>query len=555
MHRGKAISASDRRGGARPSADVARVALMSRLLRTPKRGEKESDDAGCSDDQRRIYALCDGATRSFLPGEWAQILANHVCEKGLPPIETELRMWLEPARQRWERERQRRLEQVGDQASSASWWMNTPGRGAAATLFAITFSEESRDGEIEYRSVMRGDTCGFHVRNGQLIRAMPFGDIESFSMHPDCLMSIGEGKEPVLKHVRDAARPGDLFFVATDALAKWILTRHHAKSDPWSTLLELDTEDQLREFADHERAAERPERGRMEEDDVSLLVIKLSGADEPRRPLGEDAHDARRQSRGGGNAPTDRHDKTASSARGDAWSTARPGGAATEDGRSGEEPRATGRQGSVEPTEPRTMAHARPEGPSVAERGGRHREEPMREHDLDRPAALVPAPRYGAQRVSPTMHDPTLASNSWFADAATEPAPERPREAWLRGKVIWSVLVPAVVSMIVSSLWSFVLMPSRDNATDATNRPPSPKPGDSSPMPSASVLASSSASSNTSPVPTGSASGAPEKNKKGGDDAMAKAAAKAPIKPVPKAGPKTQSDDPYTYQTPIVVKK
>lgn len=246
-------------------AEKARAAPRSRLLRTAKRGESTSDDAGCTSDEEGRYALCDGASRSSLAGTWAEILARQVCNAGLPPTSAELRAWLAPARAEWEARR-------SATAAKNPTWYNRIVRPGAATLFALEIEGARGDGDRTFTAVMRGDTCGFHVRDGHLVgEAMPCRKSSEISSNPACLMSMVEGSsEADLRVERGTARAGDVFFIATDALAKWILVEAEEGRSPWRRLLELDAPERFQAFADEER-----ESRRMDEDDVSLLVVEI----------------------------------------------------------------------------------------------------------------------------------------------------------------------------------------------------------------------------------------------------------------------------------------
>jgi hypothetical protein len=257
--------------------EAPRAALRSRLFRAAKRGESTSDDAGCASDERGLYALCDGASRSALAGDWAEILARQVCHAGLPPQPSELRAWLAPARAEWEARRSAAL------AKKPAWW-NQVVRPGGATLFALEIDAARGDGDRRFTAVMRGDTCGFHVREGRLLGdPMPYRASNEFSANPECLMSMAEGSgEPDLRVEHGALRAGDVFFIATDALAKWILVEIEEGRAPSGRLLELDDPERFQAFADEER-----ESMRMDEDDVSLLVVELMATDSGGAERGE----------------------------------------------------------------------------------------------------------------------------------------------------------------------------------------------------------------------------------------------------------------------------
>jgi hypothetical protein len=464
------------------------VEFSSRLSMTPKRGEEKSDDAGCENKEKHVYALCDGATQSFLPGVWAEILAEHVCHSFPPAPPQDLRTWLAPARARWEEERRSRSGDAAAPASGANWWLKTPGRQSGATLCAISFRES---GEFpEYTAVMRGDTCCFHVRAGELRRAMPFTASVDFTSHPDCLLSIAEPKEAELRVESGVSRPGDVFYLATDALAKWILERCEAKEPPWERLHGLDSE-QLRSFANEQR-----ESNRMDEDDVSLLVVEL------RRP------------------PKERRDE--------------PEGAPRLGERDGAAPRGNDREvGRLSPArQEASRALAGPvQGAARASPAARARG----------PAPLALAPRAGTQRPAPTEHDESLAGAAALAAAAVEPRVASPRTvapSTLRGRLIWSVLVPACVSLVVVAaglstyvLWLRAELPqAKGSASGAASEP------------SEASSASPAVAVSTAPLPA-SVSTAPGSSVPPTKQPAPRAPSKNPRQPKPAHGPSVNASN------------
>ena len=58
------------------------IKLTSKSFITHKKAESQDDcqDAWCENEELGRYAVADGATRSFFPKEWAELLVEHFCE-------------------------------------------------------------------------------------------------------------------------------------------------------------------------------------------------------------------------------------------------------------------------------------------------------------------------------------------------------------------------------------------------------------------------------------------------------------------------------------------
>jgi hypothetical protein len=71
-----------------------------------------------------------------------------------------------------------------------------------------------------------GDACLFHLREGKLIASFPLTQSDQFGSRPWLLSSNGGQNEEAVQHGRTVSgrwRPGDTFYLMTDALACWFL--------------------------------------------------------------------------------------------------------------------------------------------------------------------------------------------------------------------------------------------------------------------------------------------------------------------------------------------
>ncbi|WP_433221231.1 protein phosphatase 2C domain-containing protein [Dactylosporangium sp. CS-047395] len=227
------------------------------VLHVPKRGssEAEYEDAWHAEppsgDVARL-AVADGASEAMLAGRWAAELVGEFTDD---VASTAVR-----AAARWDAVV---AEYVADreQREKPIRWYEEPGleRGAYATLLGV---QVRADGTFAASAV--GDSCLFQVRAGRLLLVFPIDDPAGFGSAPDLLPSRrldAEKVTAVQRQVSGGWESGDVFHLATDAVAHWILA--HGGPDGAAALTEGDIEG-LRE------------RGALRDDDVTLITAVVT---------------------------------------------------------------------------------------------------------------------------------------------------------------------------------------------------------------------------------------------------------------------------------------
>ena len=79
--------------------------------------------------------------------------------------------------------------------------------------------------------------------------------------------------EPHVEILSGTWRPKDAFYLATDAIAQWLLSEHEAGRSPWQTLFDLGSDAQVLPFADWVTGL-RSEQG-LHNDDTTLLCVEV----------------------------------------------------------------------------------------------------------------------------------------------------------------------------------------------------------------------------------------------------------------------------------------
>ena len=253
-------------------------------LRTPKlfwlpkagnRPEEYEDDSRfdyrLGKDRRpdtATIALSDGASESAFAREWAQILTQAFVEGPFDlsgPTRGALESWLEPCAAKWNKAVPwDRIPWHGEAKTRA---------GALATLLGLTIGPDGSSG-LSWQAAALGDCCLFVVRQDAMLMSFPLEDAGQFNNTPVLICSnpvnnrgLGEG----VRRSRGECAPGDLFILASDALACWILDNHSAGGHPWEQLLALDS---LERWADWVQT-QRRERS-LKNDDTTLVIIEVA---------------------------------------------------------------------------------------------------------------------------------------------------------------------------------------------------------------------------------------------------------------------------------------
>ena len=191
---------------------------------THKKAESIDDcqDAIKVNEESSRYAIADGATLSFFPKQWAELLVEHFCEMPNLSLNAEnWKRWLIPIQEEWYRQVEERVK-VRDQ-----FYLTNPfnAREPAVSTFVGLEVEKTKR---EWRAVVVGDSCLFH-KNSSGFRSYLIEQSDDFTDSPEAFASFPEVNHYDPEFIRGEFQSGDMFILATDALAKWIL--EHKESE------------------------------------------------------------------------------------------------------------------------------------------------------------------------------------------------------------------------------------------------------------------------------------------------------------------------------------
>lgn len=202
-------------------------------------------------------AVADGASESSFAAAWAKLLVNGYVE-GFDLLRLQ---------EAW------RSKTAG---GSLAWYAEEKARmGAFATLLGITIKSNKR-----WEAQAIGDSCLFHVRNGEVILSFPLSRSFDFNNTP-YLISSNENSNQDLKKFWLAAsgtwKRNDVFLLMTDALSQWFCRQQEMNTNAVKLLIDLVDQETFADFVAHQRHHEDAP-SRMKNDDVTLMKATMTAS-------------------------------------------------------------------------------------------------------------------------------------------------------------------------------------------------------------------------------------------------------------------------------------
>jgi hypothetical protein len=238
----------------------------------PKVGEKQKDieDALSWSSDRTLFAIADGVSASFLAKDWAHLLVNYFCENqySIASICERWEEWLGPIQQQW---RQRYLKIKTDKA--LPWYAkgSKDKDHGSATFVGLKLLPPNQSGEKIWEALAVGDSCLFQINaNLNKIVAFPLDKSEQFTTVTNCFHSLPEYRSYNPIFMDGVYDQGDIFLLATDALAEWIIKDFENYNHEWKKLISVDTEEKFISFINQLRRD-----GFIKNDDTTLVRIKV----------------------------------------------------------------------------------------------------------------------------------------------------------------------------------------------------------------------------------------------------------------------------------------
>ncbi|HEY0753824.1 MAG TPA: hypothetical protein VGD98_07685 [Ktedonobacteraceae bacterium] len=239
-------------------------------------------------DNYRCYAVAAGVAGSFVAAPWASIVAKSFVQRNATfARKEEFQLWLEDCSKQWHTWIAERwvpaMNALHAQRGNAPQdWSEQIRKGAQTTLLACIcdFTRSQANNPIPVTILSIGDCELFHftpAENGQwrLQKVYPYQRSADFNARPLTLMTakrqeLVENAWMLRRSTILNVYSGDLLVLATDTLAKWILTQIERQTQHWQCLLSPLTP---AEFAVSMRR--EFQRDQSEDDDITMLVIPI----------------------------------------------------------------------------------------------------------------------------------------------------------------------------------------------------------------------------------------------------------------------------------------
>jgi hypothetical protein len=249
----------------------------------PKFGETSDnwDSSGVSADGRRV-AVSDGTSSDLYSGLFARQLVVNFCDASSETGPEAASDWIRKSAIEW----QRSVEQIAATATSARgerirFRIARNDCGAATFVGLELQSRSAHSDAVSWTTSYVGDTMFFHLSaERKLLTAVPRLSSKDFNNYPDCLLSREDSTTVSVKQRKDVGWPGDILIIATDALAKWLMTSYehglwHERIDELLSLRPEEFDGWVQRWRDD---AEFP----LGDDDTTCVVLRLPGTP-PRR--------------------------------------------------------------------------------------------------------------------------------------------------------------------------------------------------------------------------------------------------------------------------------
>jgi hypothetical protein len=240
-------------------------------LWTQKMGNtpEQWEDAHATNAASGVAAVADGASTGIYCRTWADQLSRQFITSR-PDLRDPVMLgrWVHGLRGEWRSaieydklnwSKQRKVDEVG----------------AAATLLGLEVGPLDPEGNRPWRASAVGDASLFWVRDGVLIGSFPVVAADQFGSAP-LLVRSNPGFKTLALAAAGVCRPGDRFFLATDAVAARLFKSCALGPGPeWERLESLDMETWRTELDALRKAND------MVNDDCTLVALRVAG----REPL------------------------------------------------------------------------------------------------------------------------------------------------------------------------------------------------------------------------------------------------------------------------------
>lgn len=222
---------------------------------------------------QKRYAVADGATLSFFPAQWAHLLVKRFCQDNDPENSylfnhRQWEQWLQPIQQRWKDQVRQKVERT-DPKTGFHVRNRFRRREAALATFVGLQLNLSDKRQMNWAAMIIGDSCLFHVQ-GNTITSYLISSTKRFGYTPEGFLSIDMYNYKYQPKFKSGIfEDGDFFILATDAMAKWLLSQYESGNwlHAWSRLCQM-TWDDFPGFVEEIRHE-------VDNDDITFIIVPI----------------------------------------------------------------------------------------------------------------------------------------------------------------------------------------------------------------------------------------------------------------------------------------
>jgi len=258
------------------------IKLHSQLLfggGVPKSNESppDSQDNWAYNKLAQRYAIADGAGSTFLSATWSKLLVDHFCDQNNnlnnPLFKSkDWQSWLDPIQKEWQAQTEQIVNKNTGLNTASLRYRHGKKEPAGSTFVGLQIDTNDK---LEWQAMIVGDSCLFHLRDNTLESKLLKQPTE-FDNHPEVFSSYAKTNMYPPKFIEGTCRNSDIFILATDALAKWILTKYIMGGENWqsakSKIVAIKKWNELYNFIQEARVDIRCP---LEDDDVALMIITI----------------------------------------------------------------------------------------------------------------------------------------------------------------------------------------------------------------------------------------------------------------------------------------
>jgi hypothetical protein len=223
------------------------------------------------------FVVLDGATEAYDAARWVgELISSFISQEHplgqAPPTldRASMRRWLDNSQRRWLDEAPARFASVFEEIKFRE-------DGSFATFVGCELVGLA-DGRPRWDAIALGDSLLFHVRGNRCIRRFPHLTAADFGLSPAGVSTRPAalaGMIEALEFDTGELAVGDLLYLATDAMALWIVQRMDAEDLAiWPMLARFDHAESFGDFVSTQRAG-----GELRNDDITLMRVQV--VDEP----------------------------------------------------------------------------------------------------------------------------------------------------------------------------------------------------------------------------------------------------------------------------------